>query len=680
MKPNCQRGVTLPKGGMPKTPDSPENARTGWRSWSRLAFLPPFFNALSSWAFLACVVGFLPGIGAWLWSRRALGPSFEFKDEKAHIIRIKLTLSDQRTALLWGVSTLVVLLLVFAVLAYRKRIRDGQWPSPTTLNRWNFCCLPLAFAPLIVALGMPRIELQFQVLTLLMIAIVSVGMGLWFATVTSRYRPGPDTWVAFLEKRRAPEILTALMMGTYIYFISRFAILEHHSFDTHVFDLGIYDNTFWNSAHGNWMKCTFVRGGTHLSAHFDPIIIVLSPIYRLYPRAETILVLQTVWLASSGIPLYLHARRTLRSPWLAAACVLVFYATPALHGVNLFDFHSLALMIPLAMWLVYAIDANKPVLYGCVLPLFLLVREDMPLVASMIALYAILMKRPRWGVITILLSVAYLFALKKITIYVLGDAGKTHDYQYYYEELIHNNASGVFGLVLSSLSDPAAALAVLSKPEKLFYFIKVFGPLLGIPFLAGRKVWLYAYGFAFIGLASRKYVFTLHYQYSTFLLPFIYMGYVDGLRRLTSSRMWRALSVDRFVLRRALMFTSVVATLGLSAKYGALMKNDSFRGGWNVLHREFNERDADRMKDFLSFKELIPDDVAVCAPTVVAPHLSNRPKAYRYPHCGSSTYFLLDSNPRRKEDKENLKRYKDQKYEVLKESNRMILLRKPQRR
>jgi hypothetical protein len=145
---------------MPKTPDSPENARTGWRSWSRLAFLPPFFNALSSWAFLACVVGFLPGIGAWLWSRRALGPSFEFKDEKAHIIRIKLTLSDQRTALLWGVSTLVVLLLVFAVLAYRKRIRDGQWPSPTTLNRWNFCCLPLAFAPLIVALGMPRIELK----------------------------------------------------------------------------------------------------------------------------------------------------------------------------------------------------------------------------------------------------------------------------------------------------------------------------------------------------------------------------------------------------------------------------------------------------------------------------------------------------------------------------------------
>lgn len=663
---------------MTKMPDTAENAR-GWRSWTRLAFLPPLFNALSTWFVLACAIGFTPGVGAWLWQRRP-GPTFDFKDEKAHLIRIKLSLADQRLALIWGLSTMLVFLAGYLAFAYRQGKRDGRWPTSKTLMRWNLSCLPLAAFPLISALSMPRIETQFQLLTLIMIGLLSGGLGVWFATVTSRYRPFDGNWVSRLERRRVPEMLTAAMMATYIFFISRFAIFEHHAFDTHVFDLGIYDNTFWNSAHGNWMKCTFVRGGSHFSAHFDPIIILLSPFYRIYPQAEAILVLQTVWLASCAIPLFLHAKRVLRNPWLGAACVLIFYTTPALHGVNLFDFHSLALMMPLAMWLVYAVDANKAVLYWCVLPLFLLVREDMPLVASTIAFYAILMKRARWGVITIVVSLVYLVISKKITAYVLGDLSKAHDYQYYYEELIHDKASGVFGLVLSAFADPAAALAVISKPEKLLYFVKVFGPLLGIPFLAGRKVWLYAYGFAFIGLASRKYVYSLHFQYSTFLLPFVYLGFVDGLRRVTTSRVWKALGTNRFLVRRTLVFVCVIATLGVSAKYGALMKNDSFRGGWNILHRELTPRDKERMEEFLSFKELIPPDAPVCAPTVIAPHLSNRPKAYRYPHCGSSTYFLLDANPRRKEDKDNLKRYKDQKYEVLKETKRLILLRKPSKR
>lgn len=661
-------------------PDIPEQARRGWPSWTRLAFLPPLVNALSSWVVFACAVGFAPGVGAWLWRQKSLGPSFEVKDAKAQLIRLKLPLADQRVALKWGAISLVCFLVAYFGLALWRRRQSGQWPTGATFTRWNFTCLPLAAFPLISALAMPRIENQFELLTLMLVGLLSAGLGLWFATVTSSYRLVRENWVATLERFRAPELLTAAMMGAYIFFISRFAILEHQAFDTHVFDLGIYDNTFWNTSHGNLMKCTFVRGGTHFSAHFDPIIILLSPFYRIYPHAEAILVLQTVWLASSGIPLFLHARRVLESPWLAAACVLVFYATPALHGVNLFDFHTLALMTPLAMWLVYAIDANRPVVYGCVLPLFLMVREDMPLVASMIAFYAILMKRPRWGVITIAVAFVYLLASKKITAMVLGDLSKTHDYQYYYEELIHDKAAGVLGLLISAFSDPAAALAVITKPDKLIYFLKVFGPLLGIPFLAGRKVWLYAYGFAFIGLASRKYVFTVHFQYSTFLLPFIYLGFADGLRRITESRAWPALDIDAAMLRRSLLFTCVVATLGLSAKYGALVKNDSFRGGWNILHRDLNDRERERMADFQSFLPLIPDDAAVCAPTTLAPHLSNRPKAFRHPHCNGANYYLLDSNPRRKEDKDAIKRLRDQKYEVVKETRRLILLRKPGKR
>src|SRR5690606_22434810 len=128
---------------MTKLPDLLSKARRGWRSWTRFEFLPPLMNALTSWVLFACVVGFLPGVGAWLWQQRSLGPSFDMKDEKAHLIRIKLTIQDQQTALLWGLGSLACLVLAYLIVAWRQRRRDGQWPNGATLIRWNLKCLPL---------------------------------------------------------------------------------------------------------------------------------------------------------------------------------------------------------------------------------------------------------------------------------------------------------------------------------------------------------------------------------------------------------------------------------------------------------------------------------------------------------------------------------------------------------
>src|SRR5262249_60600206 len=53
--------------------------------------------------------------------------------------------------------------------------------------------------------------------------------------------------------------------------------------------------------------------GYHGSAHFDPILVVLSPLYLLYPRAEMILVLQCLWVGGGVVPAYLIAQDKLGS-------------------------------------------------------------------------------------------------------------------------------------------------------------------------------------------------------------------------------------------------------------------------------------------------------------------------------------------------------------------------------
>ncbi len=117
----------------------------------------------------------------------------------------------------------------------------------------------------------------------------------------------------------------AAIWAAYGYFFSRISLNNHHALHTSIIDLGYYDNIFCQSAHGRPLACSFIKAGYHGSAHFDPLLVVLSPLHYLYPRAELLLVLQSVWLGAGVVPLYLIAHRRLESR-LAAVALAAMYA------------------------------------------------------------------------------------------------------------------------------------------------------------------------------------------------------------------------------------------------------------------------------------------------------------------------------------------------------------------
>ncbi len=627
------------------------------------------------WGLWALVLGYLPGLA--LWSLFRGEPKLKLADAKEHRIQVRLDALEQLEAIQWGLASLACLAVSYLACAVWRRRSAGVWPGVERVQKWNWRLLPLGLLPAVSSLVVDRLERDFQLLTLTLVLSLSLGLACWYYREIDQPAARLGSWLQRCERRRVPEFLTLTLLACYAVSMSTLAIYEHKNLATHVFDLGIYDNTFWNTLQGEWLRCSYIRGETHISAHFDPIIILLSPLYALYPRAEGLLVLQSVWLALGGIPLFLHARRVLGSGWYATAMVALYTVAPALHGINLFDFHTVALMIPLAMWLIYAIDAGARVGYWIGLALMLLVREDMPLIAIMIGGYAILMRRYRLGLVTIVVAAVYLGVINYITQLVLPEGKDKHSYHYYYREMIPHRKLGIMGLVLTALSDPLAALAVLFKPDKLLYFLKVLLPVLGLPLLAGRKLFLYLYGFAFIGLASRVFVYTVHYQYSTFLIPFLYMGLPDGLARLRNGKWLAGWRLDRARFERSIVVMALVASVGTSAKFGALAANDTFRGGWNRLHRSFEGKAVARYERFLEFVALIPSDASVCSSTTFGPHVSNRRTAYRWPACRDARFVFAHSRPRGKDDKRKLKQYKqDPKYDVVKETNEWILLRR----
>ncbi|HEX3595365.1 MAG TPA: DUF2079 domain-containing protein, partial [Polyangiaceae bacterium] len=130
----------------------------------------------------------------------------------------------------------------------------------------------------------------------------------------------------------------SVVVIAYTVVVSRIAIVNHVNLNTGRSDLGYYLSIFRQTSQGHLLGCSLCGGGSHLTGHFDPILIPLSSFFLLYPFAETLLVLQTVFLAAGAVPVYLLGRHHLRHRGAAVALATTYLAYPALHGVNFFDF------------------------------------------------------------------------------------------------------------------------------------------------------------------------------------------------------------------------------------------------------------------------------------------------------------------------------------------------------
>lgn len=643
-------------------------------SWQRLP------QALRSWALLFFVLGWLPGVVLASWLMHA-GKTFKLGKE----LSVTLTQSERYVSLLAGLASLTALAVGYAaVLRMRRRSNPGL-DAQSCFRSLNRQLLWIVALPFIGILYTTRFESSHPELNLSLIAITVAIVCTWFYGISS---PSPELaafpasppWDGATASRwdkLGPWLLVVAMGCVYGLRLSHLSVLDHRTFQTDNFDLGIYHNIFWNSTHGDFLGCSFCRGGKHYSAHFDPILWILSPIYRLSPRAETLLQLQSWWLALGGVPLFLYARRCLGHAWWACAVVAAYYLTPALQGANMYDFHSLTLLVPTAIWMVYCLDADKPWGYAAGFALLLLTREDMALLACFIGLYAILTGHKKLGAVTIAVSLVYFAVVKGIVMSPgrnLPSDTKAHSYTWYYGEMIPHRQEGAAGLIVTALSDPMATLLVLLSKQKLLYAIKLLLPLLFLPLFGGKKRVLMLYGLAFIGLASRDAVYSTHFQYSCLLIPFLLLSVPDAVVGLGKSRWPDLWGLDRGRLQKAALAAVVVSSALMSAEYGVAAQNSSIRAGYNNVTWSASEQQRARLESFRIFERQIPRDAVVSSTRHLGPHLADRAKIHQWPTVGNAEYILLDGSAKRHAKYGKILKMK--MFEVIAESPDFVLLRR----
>jgi uncharacterized membrane protein len=337
--------------------------------------------------------------------------------------------------------------------------------------------------------------------------------------------------------------LLILIMVVYAVQMSHQVVLRYDTFKATAFDLGNMDQVLWNTIHGRLFQFTnqaidWYGPPTRLAFHFEPIILPLSLLYVFHADPRILLVFQTLALASGALPVFLLTRRYLREwPILAALMAMAYLLSPALLGVNIFDFHPVALATPLLLYAVLALTYKRYVWFLIACVLAAACKEDVPLT---IAVFGILViwkyKLPRLGITLMIGGVLWSFLAFKVIMPHFYPGVQANNFWYRYEAL----GSSPGAAIANILVHPWILFTTFFTLDRLYYMAGLVRSVGFLPLLAPEWLLPILPGLAINLLSTDPLLYSGVYQYNATIIPFIMIAAIHGTRRLIQAwQGWR---------------------------------------------------------------------------------------------------------------------------------------------
>jgi uncharacterized membrane protein len=111
---------------------------------------------------------------------------------------------------------------------------------------------------------------------------------------------------------------------------------------TGFWDLGIFSQIMYNTINGKIMWSDFLNKNL-LGEHFSPILFLCVPFYYSWQTPKCLLVIQSIFLSFSAIPVYLLAKEILKNNFAGFIFSIIYLFYPFIERINLYDFHEIAL-------------------------------------------------------------------------------------------------------------------------------------------------------------------------------------------------------------------------------------------------------------------------------------------------------------------------------------------------
>ena len=406
--------------------------------------------------------------------------------------------------------------------------------------------------------------------------------------------------VPALRPRRVLVAGIALYAVTY----SFIAITRHLTFRTHALDLGYYVQLTWNLARGAGPRVSLPEmhaWGDHLS----PIMYLLVPAFWIAPGPEVLLVAQSIALALGALPVFGIAARRLGDERPAAAFAVLYLLNSTLHSINVRDFHSAALAIPLLLAAIYFAEVGKPWLLAGAVLLILATREDATIPVIGLGLWLVIGKR-RWlsGSMVALGALVLLLVDTRWIIPHFREAPYPHLARYAH---LGRSVPEILGHVVRH---PVLVLAGAITWDRLVYLTALFAPLAFLPLLAPELVLGAVPALLQNLLGQDRVLYDYRTQYQSFVLPFLFAAAITGYDRVARRRPgpWP----------KTVLVLAMLVTLGMSARTFNSLSFERFwpkpaqRQSWKVMAE-------------------VPKDAVLSAQDPYIAHLSLRPLVFVFP-------------------------------------------------
>jgi uncharacterized membrane protein len=412
--------------------------------------------------------------------------------------------------------------------------------------------------------------------------------------------------------------------GVYFVVFSTLALLRHESYHSFGFDLGLFNQVFWNTTQGRPFESTMSQAlpvpHTLFGDHFSPVFLFVMPFYFAFPHPETLLVIQTLALALGAWPVYLLATLKL-PPGYAALWVLAYFLVVPLAYINLYDFHEVAFSVAPLGFAIYFLERRRTGLFLLSLLVTFLVKEEMGLIGAGFGAYILLGKR-NWklGLGVLVGSLLTFVALIQLVIPFFSGG---HSYPYIAERYAQVGGSAR-GILTNLVTDPLRIARALLQPKKVFFVIGVFGSTLGLSALAGWAALLLLPTLGYLLLSNYEPQYSFTSQYSAPLIPLVVGTAILALARLPKSAQARVMAA---VIVSSLVFSWAFGDMPFSRKFDPSLFSTQ-----------------PRYATFVRQLGRIPSDARVSAENGFPSHLSERRYIYDYGFEGvqNAEWVVLD--------------------------------------
>ncbi len=377
----------------------------------------------------------------------------------------------------------------------------------------------------------------------------------------------------------------------------------HRGLGTSSFDVGLYDQGIWLLSR---FEAPFVTlmGRNLLGDHASLILLLVAPLYWIWPGTETLLALQSFVVAAGALPIYFFARRHLNSAALGCAFAVVWLVNPAVNGTIFENYHPdsfLGLFVPVA---IVSALTKRWRWYWIAVILSLLVKEDVVLVIVPLGAMLAIRGETRRGILTIVAAISAallgMFVLMKNLIGVPTRNGWRIPF------------GGFSGFIKESFTNPTNVIEYLTSEGRLMYWWKMFAPFALLSLLAPEVAMISVLVLVGNTVSNFWYQFHIEYHYSLVAVPALLFATIVGVGRLGVG------------LRRGLVVVVVVSSLWSASVWSYVPFRLDKYPHWGAEHPVAAA--ADEMY------AAIPPKAKISVFHSTAPHLAHRKEIYQFPN------------------------------------------------